>query len=353
LRRTVTLINTTAVRTDTRSIARVNKFNYDPRQYRLVFDKATQLPECPRVMLPPLAMPNRDSVSYTAQIFNSDTSASVFSLCNNSLTDSVIDIGGKPPLFTRALLEKAFSCLRVLYLKFRSQLGLTLSETIDLITRISLTIRVGSDIYDAEVNPQIAIIVIGSRLRGIYNDSDVKDTITQNKVGLPDLAVNSGCLISTDACGYNLSTSQSQDRNFIQPLPRKDALVINHNRVRIKRMLDFPINFVALRGLSYCSHCHLCRQAKLFSEILIDKVVKVHLPKGITFKSCVGGIIASLVKSFHSLQQSFMLLWARGKLYHQGLLHIFIIEHFNLQCQVKEGAFPPPPKGGGLHAQLI
>ena len=95
MRRTITFINTTANRTSARSITRVNKFNDNPRQLCFVFDKGTQLSECPRVMLSPLAMPNRDSVTDAAQIFQSDTPASVFSLCNNALGNGVINIGSE------------------------------------------------------------------------------------------------------------------------------------------------------------------------------------------------------------------------------------------------------------------
>ena len=124
MRRTITFINTTANRTGARSIARVNQFYNNPRQLRFVFDKSTQLSERPRVVLSPLAMPNRDSVTDTAQIFQSDTPASVFSLCNNALCNGVIDIGSKASFFTRTLYEKSFGCLRALGLKFATEFSL-------------------------------------------------------------------------------------------------------------------------------------------------------------------------------------------------------------------------------------
>jgi hypothetical protein len=66
-------------------------------------------------------MPNCDSVTDAAQIFQSNTPASVFSLLNYALGNSVIDIGSEASFFARTLYEKSFGCIRAFGLKFATQ----------------------------------------------------------------------------------------------------------------------------------------------------------------------------------------------------------------------------------------
>jgi len=330
LRRTITFINTTANRTSARGITGVNKFYNDPRQRRFVFDKGTQLSECPRVMLSPLAMPNRNSVTNAAQIFQSDTPASVFSLGNNALCNGVIDISSEASFFTRTLYEKSFGCLRALGLKFATEFSLSFSKTVDLITRIRFTIGVGGNIDNTQVNSQVAFRVIGSRFGSIYHDSQVEDTITENQIRLPNLAVNPSLLVSTNPCRDNLSAAQGQYRNFIKPLPRKDTLVINHSRVGIKGVTDFPINLITLRDLSHATYCHLRRKFVMFTEVGVNNVVQMELTVSKSPKRFTRGIITSLIEAFHRLQQSLILLWIRGEFYHQSLLHTYSVEQYVL-----------------------
>ncbi len=355
MRRTITFINTTADRASARSIARVNEFNDNPRQLCFVFDKGTQLSECPRVVLSPLAMPNRDSVTDAAQIFQSNTPASVFSLGNNTLANRVIDIGSKTSLFARTFYEKSFGCLRVFYLKFATKFRLTLSETVDLIARVSLTIGISGNIHDAEVNPQVTVRVIGSRFRSIYHDSDVEDTITENQIRLSYLTVNSGFLVSTNSCGDNPSATQGQNRNLVQSLPRKDTLVVNHSRMDIERMLDIPVNLVALRDLGNRSYRHLSREFVMLTKVAVNQMVKMELPIGKSFKSLPRSVVTGFVEAFHCFKQSLVLLLAWGKFYHQGLLHANSVEHIFLYVKyiVEEGRIPLSPEGGSLLRQRL
>lgn len=328
MRRTVTLINTATDRTGARGITRVNKFDYNSCQYRFVLDKTTQLSECPRVMLSPLAVSNRDSVMDTAQIFKSDTSASVFSLCNNTFGNSVIDIGSEASFFVRTFYKKSFGCLCAFGLEFATKFGLTLSEAVDLITGIRFAVGIGGDINDTEVNPQVTIGIIRSWFRSIYHNSKVKGTITENQVRLSNLTVYPSFLISADTCGDNLSADQSQNRDLIKPLPGKDTLVINHSRVGIERVLDFSIYLIALRDLGNCSYRHLCRESVVLTKIAINYVVKVELTIGRSLKSLTRCVVATFVESFHCLNQSFMLIWIRKEFNHQGLFHTRSVEYY-------------------------
>ena len=329
MRGSVTFIDTTTYRASTRRIPRINGLDLHPSEFGFVFDKPPQLIERPRVLLLPLAISNRNSGTDTAQIFEGDTPASVFGLCNDSLTYGVVDIGSETALFTGALSEKLFSLFRPFGLKFGAKLSMALSEPIDLCSGINSSVRVRSDINDAQVNTEKAIGFVRCRLWRIYHSRKIESAISENKVGLPHLAVKSGLLISTYPSRDNQSAIKRKDRDFIKSLPRQDALVINHSRIRFEVMQGFPIRLIALRDLSYGSYRHLSRKAIVLTKISIGKVVNMYLSELLAFKGSLRGIVASIVEPLHSLKQSLMLFQCRSEFYHQCLLHGFIVECFS------------------------
>lgn len=327
MRRTITPIDSTTDRASLGCVPGVNKSHQYPGELCLVFDKLSELVESPRVVLSPLAMSNHYSVSDTTQIFKSDTSASVFSLCNNPLTNHVIDVSSKPHLFTRTLYEKSPGCLRSFGLKFATEFRVAFSQTVDLIARIRFAIGISGNVHDTEVNPQIAVRVVGSWLRGIYHDCQIKDTISENKVGLPHLTVNPCFLIATDSYRDNLPTSQSQDRNLIQPLPRQNTLVVDHCRVGLEGMQRFPVSLIAFRDLGNCSYRHLSRKTVMLTKVEVDHVVKIVLAECTRLESLARSIVASLIKTFHRLKKRLVLFGAGSEFNHQRLFHSSIVDY--------------------------
>jgi len=334
LRDTVTLINTTAYGAGSGSVARVNSLNHNPHKLGFVLDKRPQLVESPRVLLPPLALANRYPVTDTAEVFQGDTPASAFSLCNNTLADSVVDIRGKTSLFARTLSEKPLGLLRPFGLELALEFSMSLPKPVDLCPRVSLPVRVGDDINDAEVNTKKTVGFVWRRLWRIYHNSKVEDAVSEDKVGLPNLTVKPRFLIGTDSGGDNQPAIKRENGDFIEPLPRQDTLVKNHRRMWAKLMLGNLTHLVAFRYLSYRTDCHLRRETKPLSQLVVDKPMYVELPESLSLERHVRSVIAGLIKGFHSLNQSFVLLWRRCEFYHQCLFHVIaIIEQNSLQCQ--------------------
>lgn len=335
--RTVTLINGATDRASARRVARVNQFDYNSRQLCLVLDKAAQLPEGPGVMLSPLAVPNRYSVTDTSQIFEGNAPSSVFSLRNNTLADDMVNIRHKAAFFTSTFCKKTLRSLRAIGLKFRSQFNMTFSETVDLSAGVSLSVRVSGDINNTQVNTQIASRVIRRRFWGIDNYCQVKDSICENQIGLSHFTVKSSFLVISDSRRDNLSSLESENRDFIQPLPGQDTLVVDHRRMCLEYMAHGPINLIALRDFGYGSYRHLCRKPIILSQIAISHVVQVILTEGLRLESLFRGVVTSLIKSLHSLKESLVLLVSRSEFDYQGLLHSCIVEYFNPRVKWEGG----------------
>ena len=326
MRRTVTLINTTTYGAGARRVSRVNQFHDNPDETCLVFDKATELVECPRVMLPPLALANRGPVPDTLKVFEGDTATGVFGLCNNSLAEHVVDIAGKACLFARTFYQESLGCLRAVRLELLAQFGMALSQAVHLAARVGLTIGVGGDIDDAKVNTQKAFRVIRLRLRGIHHDGQVEGAVSQCKVGLSDNSVYPGFLVGTNAHRNELPSLEGKDGYPIRPLPGKDTLVIDYSAMGLEGV-DFGfIPTIALDDLTDNPDGHLCRKAVMLAKIAIGKAMEFHLRSRIPLKSKIGYVVAGLVEAFHSLQQGLMLFEGWREFDHQCLFHSSIID---------------------------
>lgn len=321
MRGPVTLINTATGRARARGVAWVNQLHHYAHEPRLVFDKATQLSKCPRVVLPPLAMPNRYPVTDAAQVFQGDSASGAFSLCNKTLTDDMVDVAHKAFFLTGALLQETLTSLRALGLQLRPQFSVTFSQPIDLTARIVLPIRVGGDIDDTKINPKKAVRLIGRWFWGIHHYSEVEHTVSQDKVCLPDLAVETSSLVSADASRDDLATGKSKDRNSIQPLPGKDTLVKHYSRVRRKFGQTRSVTLECLRNFTDSSNGHLRREFVGIPSILVHSFLESKFVSSAKAKRHFGNVITSLVEPFHRLEQSLVLLWARIELNYQGLVH--------------------------------
>lgn len=323
-------INTATYRTCARGVTGVNQFNHDPSEFGFILDKGSQLSEGPRVLLSPLAMSNRDSGTDTLEVFKGDTPSSAFSLFNNPLRDYVVDISSEALFLFRAFHEKSFGLFGAIGLKSGAKFSMAFSKPVDLPPTVDFSIRVGSYIYNTKVNTNEAVRLIWCRLRGVNHNCQIEDALTENKVGLSHLPINSGFLVSTNPDRDNLTAVECEDRNSIQAFPGKDALVVDHSSVWLEEVLSIHICLIALRNFGYSPYGHLGRKIIVLTKVAIDNMVEIVLPESFTVKSNITSVVAGFVKPLHHLKERLVLLLARSEFDHQCLLHNSIVELFIL-----------------------
>ncbi|MBA7710272.1 hypothetical protein ES703_119212 [subsurface metagenome] len=340
MRNTITLIGKSTLGASLRGVPGVYQAYQDAGQSGFVLDKLAQLVESPGVLLSPLALANRDSGTDTREVFKGNPPSSVFSLRNNTLADNMVNVGGKPSLSFRTLLQKLLCRLGVVGLEPGTEFRVTLSKPVDLSPGVGLAVGVSSDIDDAKVNSQEAVRVIRRWLRRIKHSGKIEHTISQDKVGLPHLPVKPRLLIGTNPDRHYLPPAKAENRHLIQPLPGQDTLVVDHSRVGLEEMPSGSVCLVAIDHLSDGPDSHLGRESVVLTEITIDQPMQVHLAEGTGIKGYLRGIVASLVEPLHRLQECLMLLRGGCQFYHQGLLHALIVDYINPQVKEREvGAF--------------
>lgn len=322
------LINSSTRGACARGIAGVNEFDQDPRQLCLVLDKASQLKERPRVVLPPLTPANRYPVTNTTQVFQSDTPVSVFGLCNNSLTDSVIDVSNKPSLFTRTLLKQTFGCLRIFGLKFSSYFSMTFPETVDLTAGVSLPIGVGGDIDDTKVNAEKLFGVSHGRFFHLAGLEKIECTISVDEVSLPHKVMEKNQLPFSSNEGNPEPSVKSPNRDeSVGHLPGEDTLVIGNTAMFIEGAPGGAASLISIRHLSQDSHHNLGREAEPTAEVVVEKVVQVILAKGLRLPSTLADIVGGIIHTLKRLLECLILLAGGCQLYLRDQLHRYIIAY--------------------------
>jgi len=326
----------TAARTGLGSIPRVDQFNQDAGNLSFVGNKLTELIESPRMVAAPLAMSNLCPLPDAIQIFQGNQARGAFSLRHQLLADYVVGILSKVGLSTREFSEMSFSRFRSLALERCLEFISFLSNLIYLLSRVKLAIAINGKVNDTEVNADSSNRVIGCGFGGINSNSKIKHAFPQNKVSLLDHTIYPGFLISTNPDRDNLPALKSEDRNFIQPFERQNALVVDHSRMGIEYYQLGLVSAVSIGDLPNTANCHLSGEPVVFAEFLVGKMVEFYLSRCVVAKGKLGDIIAGFVKAFHSLKKRLTLLWTWSKFYHQGLLHNCSIDKYLLPVKYFE-----------------
>jgi hypothetical protein len=107
----------------------------------------------------PIALPfaNRYSLSNVGQVFKDDDRASAFGIINQLFGNAVVYPAAKAGLFLRHLLQSALGRPRAFGLEGSFVRGASDAHRFDVCTRKGVSIGVGSNLHNAEINPKIAL----------------------------------------------------------------------------------------------------------------------------------------------------------------------------------------------------
>ena len=306
--RTVRFGDIPAFGTHLRCIAWVYKDDRYARKLGFILNLRPKVVKCPRMLLPALTFPNPYPVAYAGQIFECDTASGALSLINNSLGDYVVDVSGKALFFALAVFEKALSRLSAFGLKLRAKLGMAFTKAVDMVSGKGFAGGINSDILNAEVNADPVVRFVLRRFGHFDTDVEIENTVLIHKVGLtPD---TSGIKLPVIAEGKgNINPLvKSLEIDDIGKLEFPDAVVIDDSTMRLEAAMLLFIPLVRFGGLAYSAYCHLRRQAKLLSDVVIAEMVQFYLSARLMLKGNIGDMVTGSVKGFHRLEKLLFLL---------------------------------------------
>ena len=351
----VTLINATTFGTGATGVTGVYQDQRHTHQLRLVLQLLAQVVKCPRVVLSPLALSNRNSLSNARQIFEGNAERVPLSLFNNSLGDYVVNGLRHALLFVVALLEQAASRLRAFALQFPTQAGMAMTQSVKVIARIILAIAGSGDIDDSQIHTQKLLHVLRVRGINLASGEQVKLAVNQTQVGLATLRLEQFELALASPEGNSLAALRRPNADFLlSDVPAQDAVIVGNRAVWLEGARRLAVKLIGVGDLRDATHHDLGRQSKLRLDSVVHQLVNAKLMELALLPGYVADVVASGIGLLKCFEQTLMLFWCRLQLDPGREFHAHIIAHYHL-FDKKEGTaqFLPRLKTGVSLRQIL
>ena len=303
------------------SISTGNEYERHASECSLVLDETSQLFECPRTLSVALSLSNRSSGSDAIEIFKGDHSSSVFSFSDNVLGNNMINVAMESSFPAREFLEMPFSTSGLGFLEVGTEFSVLFSSLVNLLSAKTLPIIISSDIDNSQVNTESANSIELGRLRCFYNNSKIKNTISQDKVCLTPDPVQPCSLIFSYPDRDFKPAVEGKNGNSFKSSPGKDSLVINNSSIRTKNRFDRFISLISFGNLGYYADSMLGGKIELFPHVTINKLLEFEFVSTFNGKSSFRNAVARFVKPVHSFKKNAMLFFRSIKFNHKRLLH--------------------------------
>jgi len=308
----------------------VNEGYQHPGEFCLVLDKLAKLVKSPGVVLPPLALSNRDAVSDMGKVFKGDTPTAVFGLRNNTLGNTVIDVGGKPSFLIGTLNKQSLSRLSASGLELAPEPSVALTQAVDLRPGIDSAVRIGGDVHDAEVDTQELSWVAGRQFLDFAGLEKVESAVTVNKVGLTEhMSEKVRLACASDKRDGQPSPGRPDRDGAGSYLPGQDTLVIANAAAPVEGAPGITPGFISIGYLCQHSNHDLRRQIKAVAQVIVEQVVKVILAKGFGLPGPLADIVGGIVHCLQRAQQSSVLFRVRRQFDLRYQLHGNIIPQYS------------------------
>ncbi len=330
-----------------RCVGRINIDYRNTGNIRLVVDKLSELVEAPRAMPISLSLLNRCPLSNVLEIFKCNQRRGVYGFHDKLLGDAMVGISLEPCFMTRKFLQMAFGRLCTFALEICLEVSHFGSNFLNLLTREYFACGIDRNILDSEIYSENVLGNTLLRHRNIYHNAEIEVPSLIEEVGLPSDPIKPWSMVAIQDNGYFDSALKSQQRNTIKSLPRHDALVIDYRAKVINGWLDGLISLVGFTSLRDCPDGHLCRDAKLLTNITINDLLQFDFVGCTKLKGFLSHVIAGGIELMHSLKERPAIFNRCIQFDFESLHHC--IEHIDLWkhkgCAGGFTAFLPGPKG--------
>lgn len=305
--RTVGLRHMSAIGTLLRSVMRVYKQDRYTGESCLVFNLLPEVVETPGMLSSPLAFSNPYPLAYAFEVFKCNAARGALSLLNEFPRDRVVNVVSKAGFFSTPLFKQAFSGLSAFSLKLASKLGMSGSEGIDVATRESFAIAIGSDVGYSKIDAQVIFRFAFWWFRNFNADIEPELTISEYKVSLtPDSFEVNFPIIAENERDIN-SVYKRLDVDSVSLLELPEAMVVYYSTVFSETMMFFLVALIGFLNLAYGTNRQLCSQPKLLSDVVVAKTVQNYLTGYLLFISYIGDVVAGSIKRLHSFKKLLLL----------------------------------------------
>lgn len=310
----------------TRGIARVDKDHWNTAQFRLVLDKRSQLREGPTAHLGSSGFLNPNPRTYPGQLLKDYHSIRVFSLSDDLFRDLVIEIFGEKRFFAAALTQSSLRGFGLFRLKLSPQSQMPFAQATDVRAGERLTVTVGRDSGNSQVNAQEAVSLSGRWLDHVDRGEQVELALTVDQIGFPLTSHQQLSLALSTTERDRLPSGQRPDRNVIFRVA-KNPIIERYGAPFMEDSLNLDIQLVGIGNFGNYSDGKLRRKPVLFADWLIGKLVKPELTEGLRIPRDAGALIGGFISPLKSRLQRNGLLRTRIQFKTDRQFHSSSIEH--------------------------
>lgn len=329
MRDTVSLIHTAADGTCPRGVPGVHQdYRHSPKS-RLVLDKATELKESPRVVLSPLAFLNPDPRTYALKVFQGDRSIRAFSLQHHPFADVVVHPGREAAFLSTPLTEQPLGSPTPLGLKPSPEFGVSFPESVDLPPAVSLTIGVGQDVDDAQVNTQHILSCQQGRFLNIHNSVEIENVVSVHQVGFANPVGQHLSLSRAASIGDNLPPLLSDSPNGYSVVREisHNAVIVGNGAVWPEGSQGTSVQLISVGGFGNAPDGHLRCKGEVLADGVIAQLVELVLAEDLLFPGEPTDLVAGGIGLLDGLEQSPMLVRRGQQFQVNDQLHTSSIEH--------------------------
>lgn len=299
--------------TGPRSSSWVYDLDRDASQSSLVFDKTSQLPECPGMLVSTMSFSNRYPVPDALQIFEDDHLTGVFGFRYQFLGDDMIGIGGESSLLPGESFKMFLCTPGTTLLECCPVFGPFPTNLIDSSPTIGFTVAIDCEVDNSKINPESTQRFDLFRFGDINENTKIEYSFDEYEICLSTDPIHSRSIIITNNNWDFNASFEGQYGNLIEPLPPENSLVVNHSPVWFEFGFDGFISFVDLYNLRYGSHCHLGGEPEFLPDLVIDELLEFNFVSTFILKGNIRDEITSFIEPFHGFFEEFELILIRAE----------------------------------------
>ena len=315
-------IDMSARRALARGIAGINILDNHAFPLRFVVDKRLKLKERPTAVFGSIGFPNRRPFTDLLEILKLDSAPGVFGFLDELFRNNVVLISPESRFVAPDSLQVATGRPRPTGLQGFSEFVVAAAGIFNRFAGERFAVRIAGDLNDTQVNPD-KIFRVNRRCGGGFNhQQQIEHPVNQNQIGLSMPTAHLKALVIAHLHRNGQPALQGQDTGRFQALEAQNPLIVNHGPGRLEKALFRLVALVGFNDLGNGANRQLCRQTKLFPDMVINQLLQNKLGRALSPKGYFGNEVTRLVKSPHRLPQGSVLDVIREQLDLQYGFHI-------------------------------
>jgi hypothetical protein len=308
------------------------------REDGFVFEKLTQLRECPGVQNRSLRFPSPYPLADARQLLDGNPASGAFGFLNNLFRNRMVDVLGKAKLFAGMVFQVSFGRLALYRLEVLSQLAMPVANVVHHRTAKFLAIGIRSDLNHSQIDSQKIIDRRRWRIVDVAGCGQEPLAAMPDQVRLALLRTKLLFLALPGRKWNTLSSTGCPDTHAILG-KTQNAAVLGDGSTPGESALALLIQLVGIRDFGKSTNNHLSAQREPLPCRAVKRFVQLDLREYLALPGLMAQPVSASVGRFHGVKQRLVLLRTRVQTDFSGKFHylnVIATKGMRFLCQLKQ-----------------